>query len=66
MYHGKTARTAAGWPRNHRMVMSQNARLSTAMIGVPARTRLNRMKLRGPMVRSKVRGLRMCTNQVCK
>ena len=48
------------------MVISQKTRLSTAMMGVPASTRLNRTKLRSPMVRNSCRGRRMCTNQVCK
>src|SRR6476659_5379037 len=33
MYHGNTASTNAGWPRNQIRVISQNTRLRTAMTG---------------------------------
>ena len=66
MYQGNTAPTAAGWPRNHKTVMSQNNMFNTAMIGVPARTRLNRTKLRKPNVRNSFTGWRMWTSQVCR
>ena len=48
------------------MVMSQKPRLSTAMIGVPARIRVSRRNERGPTERHITTGRRMCTSQVCK